>query len=425
MRFWIASGVVFCAALAADGEPAPDGLEGRVLCGYQGWFRVEADGSGNGWHHYAPGRSFEPGQCGIDIWPDVRELPEEDRFPTPFRHADGSVAEVFSSTRAGTVRVHFEWMRTYGIDGVFLQRFAVNAGDERFRKPMDNVLRAVRSAAQETGRCWVLMYDLSGLRPGRIREVADDWRRLQAEGLVGGSDENTAYLRHRGRPLVALWGIGFNDRPAMLDDWRWLIEFFKTESMPGGCTLMLGAPAYWRTLERDAIADPELLTLLSRADVISPWTVGRYDSPAAAAKHAATTLAADLAWCREHSLDYLPVVFPGFSWHNLSKSRGREAPLDAIPRRGGRFLWSQCVGARRAGAKGVYVAMFDELDEGTAIFKVRQDPPIGASPFVSEPEVPGDQYLWLAGQARGLWEVEPDAVSEALPERPNPAQAPK
>ena len=51
----------------------------------------------------------------------------------------------------------------------------------------------------------------------------------------------------------------------------------------------------------------------------------------------------DLAWCRSSGLDYLPVVFPGFSWHNLMAGRGKDAPLDAIPRLGGRFLWSQFV----------------------------------------------------------------------------------
>jgi len=394
----------------ANGE----GLEGKVMCGYQGWFRVPDDGSGNGWHHYGPGRTFEPGKCNIDLWPDVRELPAADRFPTPFKHPDGSVAEVFSSVRPATVALHFKWMRDYGIDGIFLQRFVVQTRDERWRKPLDGVLDACRKSAQKTGRSWVLMYDLSGQRSGAAAAVIADWKRLQEQFHLTDAVANPAYLRHRGKPLVSLWGLGFNDRPPMLDDWRELIRFFKSEA---GCTLMLGVPAFWRTLDRDTITDPELHKLIAEADVVSPWNVGRYDSPEAAVRHAQKITTADIAWCRERKLDYLPVAFPGFSWHNLSASRGREQKLDAIPRRGGEFLWSQCREFHKSGAKALYVAMFDELDEGTAIFKVRNDPPVGASPFVTEPGLPGDHYLWLTGMAGKLLRGKINAEEEKLPVR--------
>ena len=48
----------------------------------------------------------------------------------------------------------------------------------------------------------------------------------------------------------------------------------------------------------------------------------------------------------------------------------------------------------------LYVAMFDELDEGTAIMKTSNSPPAGESPFVSEPGVPSDRYLRLTGEIR-------------------------
>lgn len=376
-----------------------DGLAGKVMSGYQGWFRVPEDGSGGGWHHYAPGRVFEPGQCHIDLWPDVRELPAAERFQTPFKHPDGTTAEVFSSVRPAVISLHFQWMKDYGIDGVFLQRFAGTTRDERLRKPQDGILDSCRKSARETGRSWVLMYDLSGVTENAAQTVIADWKRLEDQFRLTDAAQNPAYLRHREKPLVALWGCGFNDRPAMLEEWRAMIRFFKDEA---NCSLMLGVPAYWRTLDRDTIADPELHKLIAEADVISPWNVGRYDSPEAAARHAEKTTAADITWCRERKLDYLPVAFPGFSWHNLSASRGREQKVDAIPRRGGKFFWSQVSGFQKAGAQALYVAMFDELDEGTAIFKVRQDPPVGKSPFVAEPGVPGDHYLRLTGQAGEL-----------------------
>jgi hypothetical protein len=203
----------------------------------------------------------------------------------------------------------------------------------------------------------------------------------------------------------------------MLDEWRRLIELFKSDSQFGGCSVLLGVPAYWRTLDRDTVSDPAFHCLLTTADVISPWTVGRYNSPAAAAAHVTHTMTADLAWCRTHNLDYLPVAFPGFSWHNLSASRGQTARLNAIPRLGGRLLWSQCYHAHRAGAKMLYVAMFDELDEGTAIFKCRNDPPIGQSAFVSEPDLPSDHYLWLTGMAGRLLRGELVTEADDLPRR--------
>lgn len=379
---------------------AADGLAGKVMCGYQGWFRVPGDGANNGWHHYAPGKVFEPGQCHIDLWPDVRELPVAERFPTPFRHPDGSVAEVFSSTRPAVIALHFQWMRDYGIDGIFLQRFAGTTRDERFRKPQDGILDACRRSAKDTGRTWALMYDLSGLTKEAAQTVITDWKRLEAQFRLTSAAENPAYLRHRGKPLIALWGCGFNDRPAMLDEWRALLTFFKKEA---GCSVMLGVPAYWRTQDRDAISDGDFHALIAEADVISPWNVGRYGTPEEAARHAEKVTAPDIAWCRERKLDYLPVAFPGFSWHNLSASRGREQKVDAIPRLGGKFLWSQAAAFHKAGAEALYVAMFDELDEGTAIFKVRQDPPVGKSLFVSEPGVPEDHYLWLTGRAGELF----------------------
>lgn len=298
-----------------------------------------------------------------------------------------------------TVQLHFAWMRDYEIDGAFLQRFAVTTRDPRYRRPMDGILQSVADSARKTGRSWAVMYDLTGLKADQIDALKADWRRLDEQFHLRDAGQHPGYLRHRGKPLVALWGCGFSDRPAMLDEWRALLTFFHDDPQFGGCAVLLGVPAFWRTLDRDAIADPILHSLLASADILSPWSVARYQTPEDAARFAKNTLAPDLAWCAERKLEYLPVVFPGFSWHNLSASRGESAPLNAIPRLGGRFLWAQIVQARRAGAQALYVAMFDEIDEGTAIFKVRQDPPSGASPFVAEPGVPGDQYLWLTGTA--------------------------
>jgi hypothetical protein len=88
--------------------------------------------------------------------------------------------------------------------------------------------------------------------------------------------------------------------------------------------------------------------------------------------------------------------------------------VDQIPRLGGRFLWSQAVAARAAGAKTLYVAMFDEIDEGTAIMKCGGPRPVGS--FVDLSDVPSDHYLWLSGQAGRMLRGEIPA-SPDLPQR--------
>jgi hypothetical protein len=47
----------------------------------------------------------------------------------------------------------------------------------------------------------------------------------------------------------------------------------------------------------------------------------------------------------------------------------------------------------------IYVAMFDEVDEGTAIFKCTNDPPVGEGvSFLTYDGLPSDHYLRLVGQ---------------------------
>ena len=72
--------------------------------------------------------------------------------------------------------------------------------------------------------------------------------------------------------------------------------------------------------------------------------------------------------------------------------------FDQIPRLKGEFLWSQFAAAKRAGATMIYVAMFDEVDEGTAIFKCANDVPVSdEAKFLTYDGLPGDFYLKLTG----------------------------
>ena len=384
-------------------------LTGKVLAGYQGWFNCEGDGAGLGWTHWARNKAkpFAPGNVTVDLWPDISELTAGERFTTGFQSGNGQPAEVFSSYNRETVLRHFRWMREYGIDGAFVQRFANGVKNEVLRKHKDVVLAHCREGANREGRTYAVMYDLSGLPAGGVAQVIEDWKRLRTQMRMG---EDPAYLRPQGKPLVAVWGVGFagEGRRYSLAECRTLIEFLKAD----GCSVMLGVPTGWRELKRDAAPAPALHDVLKLADVISPWTPGRYQNPQGATRHGETYWQPDVVWCHEHSLDYLPVVFPGFSWHNLKP----EAALGQIPRLKGGFLWSQFVAAKRAGAGMIYVAMFDEVDEGTAIFKCTNRPPGGASPFLTYEGLPSDYYLWLTGEgARLLRSERPVPADVAIP----------
>ena len=81
----------------------------------------------------------------------------------------------------------------------------------------------------------------------------------------------------------------------------------------------------------------------------------------------------------------------------------------------GEFLWSQFAAAKRAGATMVYVAMFDEVDEGTAIFKCTNDVPVSdESLFVTYEGLPPDYYLKLTGAGAKMLRGELP-VTEPLP----------
>jgi hypothetical protein len=369
------------------------------MCGYQGWFNAPGDGAGRGWRHYPARGRFEPGRCGIDLWPDVSDLDDDEKHATAFRHKDGRVAHVFSSHNRKTVLRHFRWMEQYGIDGVFLQRFAVETIDATDLRHLNTVLAHCREGANRHGRCWAVMYDLSGLPEGGIRHVIADWKLLVRRMRLGKDPRDAAYLRHAGKPVVAVWGVGFNDgRKYTLAECERLVDFLKNDADHGGFTVLLGVPTGWRTLDADSVKDPALLRIIRKSDLVSPWTVGRYRSLEGVAEHARLRWQKDLAWCRDNGKGYLPVLFPGFSWHN----RRPRAPFDEIPRLKGRFLWQQYVEAKQAGATMLYQAMFDEMDEGTAIFKCTNDPPGGKSRFLTLEGLPSDHYLWLTGMGGKL-----------------------
>jgi hypothetical protein len=386
-------------AAAVDGST----MDRKLLFGYQGWFGCPEDGSPlRRWEHwFGPGPAPGGSSLRVDMWPDVSEVPPGARCATPLGLPDGRVAEVYSAYVPAAVDVHFRWLADYGLPGVLLRRFTARLDDAAMLTFRDAVARNVRAGAEAHGRVFAVMYDISGHQASTlVRDIARDWKHLVDTLRLTSSDR---YLRHAGRPLVAIWGFGFRDRPGAPEQAAELIAFFRGNPEPRyRATVLGGVPAGWRTLTRDSRTDAAWASVYRSYDAISPWTVGRFRDDAGARRYYAEHAGPDLDEARRHGIAYMPVLFPGFSWHNMNPG----APLNEIPRRGGRFFWSQVEQAVAAGNTMLYAAMFDEVDEGTAMFKVAADAagaPTGAPGVTLDMDgvpVPADWYLRLAREAQ-------------------------
>ncbi len=182
--------VLFATSVSAADVVDASSLRGKVLCGYQGWFRCPGDVANVGWVHWSrDGRRIAPGTLTFEMWPDVSELAPSERYRAAgFTHADGRPAELFSSDDPATALRHFRWMKEHGIDGVWLQQFVVDLrGEPSSPRSLSHrrVLDHVRRAAAETGRAWAITFDIAGMPGDRIYEVLTaEWKRLVDVGIT-------------------------------------------------------------------------------------------------------------------------------------------------------------------------------------------------------------------------------------------------
>jgi hypothetical protein len=308
-------------------------------------------------------------------------------------------------------------MKDYGIDGVFMQRFVGEIkstnikGKRHFNKVLENALKA----ANKYSRAICVMYDLSGCSAADVAYLEQDWNELQSIFSLFDNLKHPTYLRHNKKPLVVIWGVGFNDgRQYTTANVNTLVD--KLKGPDKKVSVMLGVPYYWRSLKNDTENNTALHTLIKKCDIVMPWAVGRYGHDNYN-NVAGAELAGDIQWCNANNITYVPLAFPGFSWGNLKNDA---AQYNSIPRLKGDFLWKQVAGAKISGAKSLYVAMFDEVDEGTAIYKCAKEgalPLHGNKKFIGiEADLDSDYYLWLTGQA-GRWFHGETAFSATKPVR--------
>ena len=355
----------------SEGARRYDTYRGLVLTGYQGWFNAEGDGSGRGWFHYRRDKKFEPGHCTIDFWPDMREYSQ--KYATDFTFEDGSSASVFSSYDSSTVDLHYRWMSEYGIDGAFMQRFVHNLKDKKTENHYDVVFDSAIRAATKYKRAISIRYDLTGMERGYSQVLLKDLDKLNAKYDFFGRGAFPTFLHHNGKPLVAIGGVGFSDDIAGDDDVGYLkeAETIVRELRKRRYSIMMRVPAQWREFRGSlTLQAPKQQArfhkICQSVDVIMPWHVGAYRKRTYIGGNWQKRIADDIAWCHAHGLEYVPVIFPGFSRANLK--RGEDGSFR--PRAKGAFYWLQASSAVKAGAKMVFVAQFDEMDEGNADFQV-------------------------------------------------------
>lgn len=365
---------------------------GLIMAGYQGWFNTPTDGAGRGWRHYPGKKGFCPGSASVDLWPDVSEYKKV--YKTPFTFADGTTAYVPSSYDSTTVDTHFRWMKKYGVDGVFMQRFISEIRGEGGLRHFNKVLDNAMASANKYGRAISIMYDLSGMKANEDSVLIKDARKLIGRYSLMRHEDNPSYLYHNGKPLIAVWGVGFDDnRGYGFDEVQRIITSLKNM----GFSILIGVPTNWRTLDGDAKRDPRLHDLICQCDIVMPWFVGRYTEEDFDSFK--PLIKADMDWCRERHIDYAPLCYPGFSWHNLKYPQQNTF---FVPRNKGSFFRKQLENAIDMGAEMIYVAMFDEIDEGTAIFKCasKVPPAVPGSTFVPmDKGCKPEMYMQLVGKA--------------------------
>ncbi|UCJ05312.1 T9SS type A sorting domain-containing protein [Chitinophaga pendula] len=401
MRKLILSLVTACISSAgfmahAQVAPIAQSVTGRVICGYQGWFNCYGDGSPVArWRHWSsgpfnsPNGSPAPGAVTFEAYPDVSEYPANTLFQTALGNLNnGQPARLFSSYPEATIDLHFKWMQQYGIDGVALQRFLGETRDGVFKAQRDSVTTRMRRAAEKYQRSFYIMYDMAA---DDTTFFKNDWLHIENDLRA---TQSPYYAHQNGKPVICIWGFGFNHRLEAPAASLAIINWLKAK----GYYVIGGVPTHWREGTGDSYASYS--QVYKAFDMISPWSVGRFKENSGADDFRNNQLQPDLTFCNANNLAYQPVIFSGFAWSNWNGG-----PRNDFRRNKGEFFWRQLYNIKNLGMNTAYIAMFDEYDEGTNILKM-------ADSYLSVPNnqyfltssaegeyLSSDFYLRLAGQA--------------------------
>ncbi|MCP4312089.1 MAG: T9SS type A sorting domain-containing protein [Bacteroidetes bacterium] len=362
-------------------QPADNSVVGKVFCGYQAWFNCKGDGSPRDtWAHWG-GNPPRPGDLTFEVYPDVTDYAASSLFQSGFAAlGDGQPAKLFSSYREDVIDVHGAWMQKYGIDGVALQRFLGPVlSSASIKANRDSIAVRLRRTSEKYGTLYYLMYDMT---PDNVDGFKGDVEHMEADLKFMDSPN---YANQDGKPVICLWGIGFDHRDdaGYNTNSQTIIDWLHGK----GYYVIGGVPSRWRQTNGDGDVAIGYEDVFASLDMISPWTPGRYRHVSGADDWRNDFLVPDKAKCDELGIDYQPVIFSGFAWSNWN---GGDA--NSYPRHKGEFLWAQVANIANLEIPSMYVAMFDEYDEGTNIMKM-------ADSYMG---IPTDQYF-LTSSADGSY----------------------
>ena len=143
-------------------------------------------------------------------------------------------------------------------------------------------------------------------------------------------------MHHKGKPLLVLRNCGNSGGRRLItpQEATQLIKWLKTDAPEKYRVTLMGAlPGYWRTQGSDVKPDPGWPAVFRSFDVVSAWPVGRFRDEAGARKWMENVIIPDMKECARIGIDYIPAIYPSYSYHNADESK----PYNAIPRLGGRF----------------------------------------------------------------------------------------
>ena len=365
-------------------------LKDKVMAGYQGWFATPNDIKDSGWIHWCRNNNMTAANFTTDMWPDLREYSPYTLFnAAAVTTKSGLQAQLFSSASPETTHLHFQWMRKYNIDGAFLQRFL--GANQNPATSEHWVLNNVRSAANQEGRIWAIEYDVSGLADSNVLStLSADWQWLCDTFKIR---QDPRYAYEGGKPVVFIWGLPFSDRGFSVSVADQVLNYFKTDPTYGNNYVIGGIPNVWQSMST-------WTEHFQRYDGLLVWQTSSYT----------TDQNTFTSWGK----DYFPHIWPGFSWANLQQ---QPASTSYTQRNGGTYYWNKAYGAVGAGVQRLFIGMFDEYDEGTAVMEMSDDPP-NPSPnygrFINNDGMPSDWWLSLSGEARAMLQQQ-RALSNVMP----------